>query len=354
MAKLEEQPRRAVTMGEAAVLGEVYRHDAGVCFDALPQAPEQKKISPTTRAMQGMHLSMAAAGLVVPGAMDDATAALWHAFNAQPLTHHCMFEASLAVSAFVVFIFFFESMVWYVPNARRIDGQAPERPLANFTPAEAHKTIVPAVAYLASIAAFHQLELGPLLFGVKPAFEDPTFARVTCEVSQGVFLYDLLFYPFHLSFHRARLASWRSQHMRHHAFAREEAVAHNAVETVQNSYLDSGIQVFINICVQNFSTFGHKHPLSRALHNLMVVYLLCESHSGYDLPFMSHRVFPGVFGGPVRHEAHHQHGGIYYHQFFCYLDDFFGFVDKRGTALRAANRHDNLQVQKPSIRRDPE
>ena len=42
---------------------------------------------------------------------------------------------------------------------------------------------------------------------------------------------------------------------------------------------------------------------------MMVVYLLCESHSGYDLPFMSHRLFPGLFGGPVAHEQHHQQGG---------------------------------------------
>jgi cholesterol 25-hydroxylase len=175
---------------------------------------------------------------------------------------------------------------------------------------------------------WHQLGLGPLLFGVKPEFGDPTFLRVTAEVSQGVFLYDLLFYPFHLAFHRSRSALWRRQHARHHVWGKEEDVAHNAVETVQNSYLDSGIQVFINICVQQYSPWGFKHPLSRILHNMMVIYLLCEAHSGYDLPFMSHRFLPGIFGGPVRHEAHHQHGGIYYHQFFTYLDNAFGFVPK--------------------------
>ena len=84
--------------------------------------------------------------------------------------------------------------------------------------------------------------------------------------------------------------------------------AHNACETVQNSYLDAGIQVMINIFVQNISPwgFGCKHPLSRAAHNLMVTYLLSEAHSGYDLPFQSHRLFPAIFGGSVRHEEHHQ------------------------------------------------
>jgi cholesterol 25-hydroxylase len=148
------------------------------------------------------------------------------------------------------------------------------------------------------------------------------------EVVSGVFLYDLLFYPFHLSLHKLPFPGWRKMHRRHHRFASESSTVHNAVETVQNSYLDAGVQVFINICVQQFSPWGFKHPLSRALHNLMVTYLLTESHSGYDLPFMSHRLFPGILGGSKRHELHHARGNVHFHQFFCYLDDAFGFVDK--------------------------
>jgi len=82
--------------------------------------------------------------------------------------------------------------------------------------------------------------------------------------------------------------------------------------------------VFINICVQHISPWGFKHPLSRARHNMMVIYLLCESHSGYDLPFMSHRLFPGVFGGPVRHEQHHRQGNVFFHQFFTWADGPLG------------------------------
>jgi len=78
--------------------------------------------------------------------------------------------------------------------------------------------------------------------------------------------------------------------------------------------------------VQNISPWGYKDPLSRALHNLMVTYLLTEAHSGYDLPFMSHRLFPRVFGGAPRHELHHQHGNVYFHQFFMWIDDLAGFT----------------------------
>ena len=41
---------------------------------------------------------------------------------------------------------------------------------------------------------------------------------------------------------------------------------------------------------------------------------------------MSHRLFPRVFGGAPRHELHHQHGNVYFHQFFMWLDDLAGFT----------------------------
>ena len=67
-------------------------------------------------------------------------------------------------------------------------------------------------------------------------------------------------------------------------------------------------QVFINICVQQVSFWGRKHPLSRFLHNFMVPYLLTEAHSGYDLPYDPFN--RGVFhGGSRRHDFHHSHGG---------------------------------------------
>ena len=95
-------------------------------------------------------------------------------------------------------------------------------------------------------------------------------------------MYDLLFYPFHRSFHASQAPlAWRQQHHRHHRWGHEQPHAHNACETVQNSCLDAGIQVMINIFVQNISPwgFGAKHPLSRVAHNLMVTYLLSEAHS---------------------------------------------------------------------------
>lgn len=97
--------------------------------------------------------------------------------------------------------------------------------------------------------------------------------------------------------------------------------------------MDGALQVLVNILVQQISPFGgDKHPLSRLLHNVLVTYLLVESHSGYDLPWQSHRLFPEIFGGAPHHEMHHHNGRVYYQQFFTYLDTLFGFTPREDSA----------------------
>ena len=50
------------------------------------------------------------------------------------------------------------------------------------------------------------------------------------------------------------------------------------------------------------------------LHNLVVTRLLAEAHSGYDLPWMTHRAWPRVFGGAKAHDAHHVQGDRHFHR----------------------------------------
>ncbi len=308
-----------------------------------------------TAALQGMHGAILASALISPageGPMDGLVGAMWSWYESAPeLTHAPLFEASVAVAAFVAWILFYESLHLWLPDAQRwrLDGRMPTRSLDCFGK-DLHKTVVPAVTYLYSIHVFKDSGAAAALFGAVPPFDAPSFARVAVEVVCGVVLYDLFFYPFHQSFHTARSPAWRSLHSRHHVWGHTESHSHNAVETVQNHYVDAAIQVSINILVQHMSPWGwnHKHPISRVLHNLMVTYLLTESHSGYDLPFQSHRLFPTIFGGPVRHEAHHT-GGVgsdSYHQFFTYIDDARAAMRRRafGSRLPAAQPHAPAEV----------
>ena len=207
----------------------------------IEPAAAQTAASPVTTGMRALHLAAASCLMAAPfvgGAnpMDDAIASLWSAFeSSQIVTHQPLFEACVAVGGFVAWIALFESLHLWLPHAaeHRLDKQAPRRPLEGFA-TDWHKTVVPAVTYLLSIHLFQAFGLSHALFGAKPVFDAaPSHLRVVVEVSLGVLLYDLLFYPFHYSFHALGPAEWRRQHQRHHQWGGHERHAHNAVETVQ-------------------------------------------------------------------------------------------------------------------------
>jgi len=88
---------------------------------------------------------------------------------------------------------------------------------------------------------------------------------------------------------------------------------------------DEFFQIITNIGIQQL--FG-KHPLSRIVHNALIVQMLLEIHSGFDFPWHFNRLIP--FGrilcvSPAIHNAHHRRGDVYFQQFFTYLDWFMGF-----------------------------
>lgn len=264
--------------------------------------------------------------------IDSAVATAWSALYSLPLAHHCMFEAMTATLGFVAAICFWSSahVLFWRRDARqsamarfRIDGRSPVAPfewLGQLGRRRLTGAWLPLVAYLGSIAAFHLVVVKPPL----PA-ESPTFWRFVVEVACGVVAYDLLFWPIHASLH-AGPRWWRNVHRTHHEARPPERRGSSLVplETVQHSYCDGFLQVATNVAVQRMRFFRPslmaapfaKHPLSRIAHNLIVTYLLAEAHSGYDLPWMSHRLLPGIFGGALAHDDHHVRGAPNYHQFF--------------------------------------
>mmetsp|Transcript_118123 Transcript_118123/g.368000 ORF Transcript_118123/g.368000 Transcript_118123/m.368000 type:complete len:337 (+) Transcript_118123:20-1030(+) len=170
------------------------------------------------------------------------------------------------------------------------------------------------MGYLAGIKIFH-------LFKVPAASPagGVTALRLVGEVAFGVAAYDFLFSWLHYGMHRAGPRA--IDHHQHHEIAKFSGRL-LASDTVNHGPLDFALQVAVNIVVQNIGLFGApKHKLSRFLHNVVVTGLLVESHAGYDAFWSSHRLYPGVFGGALRHLEHHTKGKRFYQQFFCYLDD---------------------------------
>lgn len=123
-------------------------------------------------------------------------------------------------------------------------------------------------------------------------------------------------YPLHLAMHKV---PWLNKYHRAH-HTNSPLIA---PEILRHSLVDGSLQVLANILTLNVLRL---HPMTRALYNIVVTYMLTEAHSGYDFGWMLHNVVPfGVFGGSQRHEKHHRTGRHNYHQFFTYLDNRLGY-----------------------------
>ena len=263
-----------------------------------------------------------------PEPLDGLTASLWSAIYNWGPANAPLFEAEVASFAFFAWIAAFSGLHLVLGRQRtmesRFDGQMPTKPFEWAVPENFHLWFNPLGSYLGSIWMYHQF------LHEKPPLPElaPTFGAFAIELLFGVFLYDLCFFPIHWLMHKSSWGQMRKVHGYHH---RVSSHTLNSLETVQHSYIDGFLQVFVNILVQQITPFGgigEKHVMSRLAHNVLVTYLLSEAHSGYDLPWMSHRLFPEFLGGAPRHEKHHHDGRVYYQQYFKYLDDFFGFTEK--------------------------
>mmetsp|Transcript_12555 Transcript_12555/g.24331 ORF Transcript_12555/g.24331 Transcript_12555/m.24331 type:complete len:336 (-) Transcript_12555:519-1526(-) len=138
--------------------------------------------------------------------------------------------------------------------------------------------------------------------------------QIVVGVVLGLILYDAFFFPMHVAMHHGKY--FRKLHAAHHTVK-----ALYSTEVLRHSLIDGSLQVGTNILVINLLRL---HPMTRMVYNSVITYMLTEIHSGFDCPWMIHRVVPfNILGGPRRHEEHHNTGIRYYQQFFCYLDDYF-------------------------------
>ena len=133
------------------------------------------------------------------------------------------------------------------------------------------------------------------------------------EVVSGIVLYDFVMFFLHWAMHEVPLL--RSWHHRHHAFeGRLESR-----DTLRHSLVDGSLQVLVNIMVQRHTPWGLvKSRLARVCHNMLVIWMLVESHTSSPTPYIWRKHFVGI------REHHNHHLGSQYsrhQQFFGYLDD---------------------------------
>jgi len=265
--------------------------------------------------------------ILLPEPFDLAVQSTWNGILSSPIAQKPLFEAEVASFGFFLWITLFSTLHLVLGPEKtkqsRLNGQMPVKPLEWAEPKNFQLWFNPLAGYLGSIWVYHLIHEKASL-----PIDTPTFGIVCADLFFGIWLYDLLFYSIHWAMHKTSWGPARKAHGYHHRMSNKKHSL-NALETVQHSYADAFLQVAVNIIVQNISPFGVKHTLTRLLHNLFVTYLLTESHSGYDMEWMSHRIWPEFLGGSPRHDAHHHDGKVCYHQYFKYIDDHFERVPKK-------------------------
>lgn len=139
-----------------------------------------------------------------------------------------------------------------------------------------------------------------------------------CEVAYGIVAYDALFFVVHWLLHEVHFL--RRIHRRHHQHVPPNGV--EAMDVLRHSLIDGTLQVICNICVQQRSHLGGpKSRLGRAIHNILVTWMLTESHTASPEPYIWRRWFIGVRNHRMHHLGLAKKGRESYQQFFGYLDN---------------------------------
>ncbi|KAL9013293.1 MAG: hypothetical protein Q9173_002004 [Seirophora scorigena] len=147
----------------------------------------------------------------------------------------------------------------------------------------------------------------------------PTSRELVLQLAASLFIYDTLFFGFHLILHHPFFTSVHAHH-------------HNHWEI--NPQITNQLDIFERlglVLLANFSlNIIGSHVLTRTVFVVVFVWLLVDIHSGMDLEWGYDKLLPeGWASGSKRHSMHHRVGNKYYEPFFNWWDDAYEWVCRR-------------------------
>ncbi|XP_077203983.1 cholesterol 25-hydroxylase [Paroedura picta] len=146
--------------------------------------------------------------------------------------------------------------------------------------------------------------------------EAPELPRLLLDVGAGLVLFDALAFVWHWLHHRVPWL-YRTFHKAHHRHA----------STFALSTQDSSVWelLWLAVFAALIPALLRCHPLTEMAFFLANIWLSVEDHSGYDLPWSTHRLVPfGLYGGAVHHDLHHAKFRVNYAPYFTHWDRLFG------------------------------
>lgn len=143
--------------------------------------------------------------------------------------------------------------------------------------------------------------------------------------------------PLHVVFIRFTVCavpySWvyRHVHKVHHT--------HHTVHWGVTNQLSYAERVFFVLTANAMLKILGAHPLTRSVFVPVFLFLLTDSHCGFDLPVWMDKVVPfGIMAGCKGHTAHHLRHDGNYQPFFTYLDRAMGTYMPANTVAAALGR----------------
>ena len=145
----------------------------------------------------------------------------------------------------------------------------------------------------------------------------PTSRQLVLQLAASLFIYDGVFFLFHLALHKQPML--KKIHNVHHGHAEINPQITNQLDLIERLGL---------VFLANFSlNIIGSHVLTRTLFVPIFVWLLVEIHSGMDLEWGYDKLLPNRWAaGSERHSQHHHSGMRYYAPFFKWWDNAYEWV----------------------------
>ncbi|XP_007903571.1 cholesterol 25-hydroxylase-like protein 2 [Callorhinchus milii] len=142
--------------------------------------------------------------------------------------------------------------------------------------------------------------------------EAPPVSEFLIGIVSCTILFDFQYYIWHVLHHRVRWL-YTTFHAIHHEFS--------APFSWSTQYLSAWELISLGFWASIDAVLLQCHSLTGFAFMVAVIWISVDDHSGYDFPWALHNVIPfGLWGGTVKHDAHHQKPQYHFAPFFAHWD----------------------------------
>ncbi|XP_054839767.1 cholesterol 25-hydroxylase [Eublepharis macularius] len=150
----------------------------------------------------------------------------------------------------------------------------------------------------------------------------PEAPRLLLDLGAGLLLFDALYFLWHLLHHRVPWL-YKTFHKVHHK--------HVSTFALSTQYSSLWELLWLGLFAGLVPVLLRCHPLTEMAFFVANIWLSVEDHSGYDLPWSTHRLVPfGLYGGSLHHDLHHLKFKFNYAPYFTHWDRLFGTLSPAG------------------------